>query len=328
MKSFFTLVLILFSTQIQAQVITYSNYAKSLTASMNVLLANPASFNTALYSQTGNGITWNASSISQQAGTPAIHMVYTSPSSTPNGSLYTMANYSQYDPALTAVVPYNYYNISADSVTKCGTYEANTSHEIFQDPDKRLIFPFSYGQSFVDSYNKTNYSNSTTISSYQTGNRTVQFNGFGTLILPQATFSNVALISELRTNSLGPNSTTFSWFDISNGKQLMYYAENSGSTTIFFTSDLPSGIVQNENSDEIRVFPNPFTDKAILQFAGVSKLNTPILELIDSKGKVVEKIIPESSSVTLHKNDLKAGIYFYRLSDGTHIIRQGKLTIQ
>ncbi len=80
-----------------------------------------------------------------------------------------MSNYARLDPELLSLIEVEYFNFSSDSMVLSGNYAPSGQHEIFQNPDKFLIFPFEYGQSFTDNYYKTNYSDATTISSYQFG---------------------------------------------------------------------------------------------------------------------------------------------------------------
>ena len=240
-----------------SQTLTYNAFSNNLSNTLNVKIANLASFNTALLSTVGTGVTWNAAGLTQQSGTPIVRFEYGNPTATPNGSLFPNSNYVQFDPALTAVLNYEYYQLTTDTWENWGEYSPSTAHEIYQNADKRLQFPFSYGESFVDTYAKTNYSNATTISSNQTGSRTVSFDGFGTLLLPQGTFNNVGLIRELRTNSLGPDSTTYSWWDIANGKQLLFFSENNGNVNVAYNNDNPLSVAEVNALNNIQIFPNP-----------------------------------------------------------------------
>lgn len=309
--------LILAFLSTQAQTLTYANFANCLSQTLNVKIANNSSFNTALTTTTGNGVTWNASGLTDQVGTPVIHFVYASPFFTPNGSLYPSANYVQYDPALTSVLEYNYSHISPDSMVDWGSYAPSGKHEIYQNSDKRLIFPFAYGQSFTDTYAKTNYSDATTVSSNQTGTRTVTFSGFGTLLLPQGTFTNVALISELRTNSLGPNSTTFTWYDIDNGKRLLFYEENNGDIVTAYSADGPTSITKTDTEETIAIYPNPFSNT--LQFDNTNASIGSTYSLCEPTGKVVLSGIIDSKSISIYTSDLATGIYFLNVGKGTAV---------
>ncbi|MGZ3866417.1 MAG: T9SS type A sorting domain-containing protein [Bacteroidia bacterium] len=327
MTKTFTLASLFLGLKITAQTLTYANYSSVLTATTNLAIANNSSFNTALNTTTGNGVTWNAAGITQQSGTPAIHFVYVNPSTTPNGSLFPTANYAQYDPALTSAIGYEYYNISADSMTRTGTYDPSTAHEIYSDPDKRLIFPFSYGQSFNDNYKKTNYSNSTTISSVQTGSRTVTFNGFGTLILPQGSFSNVALISELRTNSLGGNEYTYTWIDIFTGNGLLYYHDNAGSITTVYTLEAVNAVQSIDIARAVTLAPNPVSNNSQLSIKTNETLVNSELSIFDSFGREISKEKFDGNKVTINKGNAKAGLYFYEVKTSEGLLK-GKVIFE
>lgn len=328
MKSKITMVAVLLGLKITAQTITYANFSTSLTQTLNVAIASQSSFNLALTTTTGNAVTWNAGGLVQQTGTPLIHFIYGNPASTPNGALFPTSNYAQYDPALTSVIAYGYVNFSADSVVTVGEYSPSTAHEIYQNGDKHLIFPFAYGQTFNDNYAKTNYSNATTISSFQTGSRTVTYNGYGTLILPQGTFNNVALISEMRTNSIGPNSNSYTWYQVSNGKKLMFYENNAGNITIAYNTDLASGINELNSKYSIILFPNPASESVQLNINSPKQLINNELKLIDAYGKEVRSINFNENFVVIKRNELKSGVYFYSLKTEDNTVLTGKIVFE
>ncbi len=323
-----TFIISLLSIKLVSQTITYSNFSNALTNTVSINIATNASFNSTLTSVTGNGVSWNASGLMVQPGTPVVHISFGNPASTPNGNLFPGSNYVEYDPALTSIVGYNYHLYNADSVSLVGSYEPSAAHEIFQNYDKHLIFPFNYGQSFTDTYSKTNYSNATTVSSYQTGSRTVMFNGFGTLILPQGTFNNVALISETRTNSLGPVSYEYTWYDISNGKKLLFRSENGSSITTAWCNEVSSGITENKTKNYLTVFPNPVNNISTLKIQTDKKLTDAVLKFYDITGADIKTIPVKSNEISIEKEEFSKGLLFYNLFNNNELISSGKLIIQ
>lgn len=306
MKIKITISGILMSFNLLAQTITFSNFSNSLSGNFHAALANQSSFNLNLTTTVGNGVIWDATGLTQQAGTPTISMIYGNPGSTANASLYPLSNYVFYDPTLTAAITLDYLYINADSMSRVGQHEPNDAHEIFTNPDKLLIFPFTLNQSFTDNYAKNNYSDATTFSSFQTGTRTVSYVGFGTLNLPQASFSDVALISELRTNSLGPNSTTFTWFEVNTGKKLLYYSENNGNVNIAYNVDLNTGNNETINSSNIQFYPNP-----VENFLYLNKLNAN--SKISIHNAIGEKIDCNFINNSIDLSDVEKGIYFLNI---------------
>lgn len=297
---------------LNAQTITSANFATNLTATSNIVVDNTSSFNVGLTSITGNGVTWDASALTINGAYPVIHLSYFDPTTTPNGALFPTANYVNYDPALTAVVSYEYSHINTDSMVSVGTYSPNTAHEIFQDPDKFMVFPFSLTNTFVDSYAKTNYSDATTISSYQSGTRTVSYVGYGNLILPQGTFSNVALISELRTNNLGPDSYVYTWYDVSNGKSLLRYSSNSGSILVAHSQDPVASINDISIPTTILLFPNPAS--TTFNISSSDAINSFELALYDMTGKkvIAENQLNGDSVIEFSLANINPGVYFVK----------------
>lgn len=327
MKILFTFSTLLAAILGQAQTLTYANFSQALSSTLHAQIADASSFNVALTTTTGNGVTWDASSLVQQSGTPTIAFIYGEPSVTPNGGLFPAANYVQYDPNLMGFLEYGYYLINEDSLVDVGNYAPSTQHEIYSDYDKKLIFPFDYGQSFFDTYAKTNYSDATTVSSYQTGTRTGTFSGYGTLILPQGTFNQVALIATERTNSLGPNSTTYTWFDITNGNQLLFYSENDGDVVVAFNNDQPSSISTIDEKSYASLYPNPFSSTATLtlQTDHSEKID---LFIYDITGKIVRQQQITGSIHSIHRDGLCQGVYYFNLWQDNKKMFSGKLIVE
>lgn len=78
----------------------------------------------------------------------------------------------------------------------------------------------------------------------------------------------------------------------------------------------------------IAVFPNPFHDKTSLQIKNV-ELKNPRLILLDVTGKMVDEIYSTTTNeITIYRNQLNAGIYFYQLFDDKIEVATGKIIVQ
>jgi hypothetical protein len=306
---FLSMLLTGFSYSQTLNAVTFNN-AFSTVLSVNI--ANNASYNASLSTTLGNGVNWDATGLTQASSTPTVHLQFDPPSSTAHAALYPSSNYALWDPALTAFVGVEYYNYSVDSFVFVGDYSPSTAHEIFQNPDKRLIFPFAYGQNFVDTYAKTNYSDATTISSYQNGSRTVTFAGYGNLMLPQGTFSNVALITEVRTNNLGPDSYEYTWYDLSSGKKLLYRSENDGTIVTAWCIDNVAKVDALASAATINIYPNPVTsgEKINLEY---NSQNGDVVELLNANGQSVSSLEIIENKCTLSTSNFQPGIYFVKI---------------
>jgi hypothetical protein len=295
----------------KSQTITYANFSNELAATTNLLIANTSSFNMALTTTLGSGVTWNAAGLTQQASTPVVHLSYYAAAGIPHYSFFNSSNYVPRDPALLALISDEFDYYCADSVALIGKWAQNGSHEIYQNPDVFLFFPMAYGATKVDTYSKTNYSDSLTVSSHQTGKHTIAFNGFGTLILPQGSFSNVALVSDVRTNSLGPDSPTSTWYDISTGKMLLQYHENAGSTSIGYTSDLVTEILEADNDHSFSLFPNPTSNFLTITKLSGSKTG---IEVFDVLGAMIYSSETTNTHTTIDLSNVPKGLYFLKIA--------------
>lgn len=311
MRKTITFLFITIYISLNAQTLTYATFSANLTSTLNVNIADNTSYTSTLSTTTGSNVVWNASGLIQQSGTPTVHLSYHSPMATPNGSLFPSSNFCEYDPALVSVLEYNYYGINNDSIVSWGSYAPSGEHEIYQNPDKDMIFPFSYGQSFTDSYAKTNYSDATTISSYQNGTRTVTFAGIGTLILPQGSINNVALITEVRTNNLGPNSYEYNWIQVNTHKRLLYRSENNGSITTVWCPDVVTGINELIEEISVSIFPNPSS-----QMINVSILKTGLIRNVE-----VDDVLGKQHVVSCQINANEANLKIDELPNGVYTLK-------
>lgn len=299
-----------------AQTISWNNFKHFPSNLQPIRLANTSSFNASLLTTTGNGVTWDASSLTPDAATPNIILGYYPTSKSAYASTFSYTNYVRLDTNYLTLLEQSFYQIYADSITLAGTYVPSSGkHEVYTNPMKTLVFPLNYGQSVVDDYAKTNYSNATTISSSQTGTNTIAFVGYGTLKLPQGSFNNIAMVSMVRTNSLGPNSLEVSWYDIQTGTALLIYESNNGSTTIGYNTrtTLPTGIdkvlfrnhfeIQNNGSNNITVVNH--------------STNSEKISLLNHLGAHIGTYeIGSDQSLELLSNTSN-GLYFIQFADGS-----------
>lgn len=329
MKTQITLIAALLSFNSIGQSLTYANFSSSLSATLSVKIADNSSFNSSLLTITGTGVTWDASGLTQTPSTPTVNFVYAPPSGTPQAGLFPNSNYAYYDPALTSFIEIQYYAISADSISKVGSYAADAEHEIYQDGDTEMRFPLNLNESFTDQYAKTNYSDATTVSSLQTGSRTVTYVGYGTLILPQGTVTGVAMIKEIRTNSLGPNSSRYTWCRVSDGQKLMMRGENDGSVnTAWNAATLATGTPELASHITIEQYPNPAHTDVYFTISGIQTTPETKLIVYNGLGEEVKRCTVSNNQAQLNLEGAKGGLYFYTLLSNDIIYKSGKLIIQ
>jgi hypothetical protein len=202
------------------------------------------------------GATQNFSIINSSSGASA--------SSFPNAGLAT------YNPS---TLSYNYLSVTSNDISIEGYVYGPPSNLIlpYSNPQKILSYPFSMGSSFADNYTGTYVSGGSTI--IRKGKNTVTADGYGTLILPSGTVTNVLRVAVIDdygdTTSLGvPFSqftlTTYNWYIPGTHYQILSLTSlnsNGGSPLAQFGIYIdPStvGIAMNKSgSENISLYPNP-----------------------------------------------------------------------
>jgi hypothetical protein len=292
-----------------------------------LIIVSAATATTVPISTSGAGVTWNCANLQQETGTPIVNFTVSSPTGTPYANDYPNANWYFTDPGLSSIVGHHYYSLTADSLVLWGEHTPGNSYEIYSNPEMELRLPFAYNTTVVNSYNKTNYYSNGSVSSYQTGTNTITYDSYGTLVLPNGTFNNVARIQNVRTNSLGPTTTSYQWYLAPSGEKLMEY-ETNGGIKVLYNNSIPSGI-SNDNFQNVSVsiFPNPsagdFTFKIITKESVVGN------ELIisDITGKQMKSFRIQSAESKIDCADLAKGIYLYHLKNNNGIFKTGRFIL-
>jgi hypothetical protein len=91
----------------------------------------------------------------------------------------------------------------------------------------------------------------------------------------------------------------------------------------------PVGIPGNGNFLQSTIFPNPVKDKFSIRLNGNSTVGRKIIfQLFSSEGLLVDEeyyTISDNNCLSLKRNDLKSGLYFYRVLENNMQISSGKL---
>lgn len=91
-----------------------------------------------------------------------------------------------------------------------------------------------------------------------------------------------------------------------------------------------SAVGEYENLVNVFIFPNPFSESAILRFTSQEyRIEETTLKIFDVSGKeTMPLVIRNADSFVIHKVDLSSGIYFYSLLSGNKILARGKLVVK
>jgi hypothetical protein len=224
---------------------------------------------------------------------------------------------------------YNYLISTPDSVNYLGQWAYNGIWETWAyhltDPELYFTFPFSYSDSIADSLHGSAWDFSGLGLIYIHGRRTVQYDGYGTLILPGVTYNNCIRIKSCRTglwtgglSGININETYFTWFSESlNGPVLESMANsNFVQQTIHYFNNPTVNITEiPHDQNTFRIFPNPATDVMNIGFNG--NLTKPIIvEMSDITGRVFLAVTRNSDMMSVNISGLNAGIYMVSINSG------------
>lgn len=114
----------------------------------------------------------------------------------------------------------------------------------------------------------------------------------------------------------------------------MFDTINNGLGSVLYVDDLnilynPVGIFSQENSVVQSVYPNPFSNQAVIIFKNENSSYT--IELYDEMGKLARKYEDvKSNSLVISKDKLKNGIYHFKIVDrkNDNISGSGKIIVE
>jgi len=246
----------------------------------------------------GPGVTWNFSSLSfTAAGTASI----IPPASTPFASSFPTANWAAMIATPTSTF-YSYENLQPGFEDQLGDNITATGGSTYTpDPKRHLTFPFSYGGSYVDTYQCI----SCAPSSF-----TVNYDAYGTLIINGKTYNNVARI----VNTFG--YPYYSYYSTNPVMSIFSYdsSPSSGPTSILIETNLLSGIEESYMVKHMSVYPNPANAVVTLRNDNFMKVDFEIYDLLGKKMKENENL--EQGQIT--KVDISTyppGLYFIKYHD-------------
>lgn len=213
-------------------------------------VANSATAGSVPSTTSGSNVTWNCAGLVAETGFPIVNYTISDGQGTAYIADYPATNYHATDPAISTVIGHTYYILNSDSLVMLGWHRAGDPYEIYDNPEMELKFPMSYNEVVVNTYSKNNYDGSGNFTSYQTGTNTITYEGFGTLILPIGSITNVAKVKNVRTNSLGPTTTFYLWTHVPTGKRVMMVQADG---TAIYTTDNVASLEEKLDQIELEV---------------------------------------------------------------------------
>lgn len=255
----------------------------------------------------GANQTWDFSGLTSPTLYATISVVPNS--TTPYKNTFPDANY---------VIKYAYadnsptfYTYNTVTTSKFETNGAAGNSEIYEEVDPLTIFsfPYTYGKSFTDTTQEKGSSVQTITSTYD---------GYGTLITPFETFTNVIRI-KTQESTPSYSFTDYTWYSVNPFKVLMLMDFNSNNDTAtsnyveVYTNFATLGLKDFAEKSAVNLYPNPVKNILTLELAG----NLPIdkIKITNVLGTVV--IDQNKVANQINVDTLASGVYFVEVVSGT-----------
>lgn len=229
----------------------------------------------------GANVTWDFSSATLALNQGTITFV--DPAGTPYAASYPTSNLAQVVTAGPNTY-YTYFALSSSQLDMLAEDVGSADPSIYTDPKTPLIFPFAYPNYFIDYYteNGTDYSVSRA------------YMGYGTLILPTGTYTNVV--------KMASTSGSIDFFS-SDPVQQLVSIDSDGEAIV--VGDASIGLDEQGTASMLRAYPNPVTDR--VEVLGLRSAGSWLL--LDAEGRVQRTGRHSAGPLVIDLGDLSAGCY-------------------
>ena len=229
---------------------------------------------------------------------------------------------SDMDAANAVLEEYNtkfYFRTSPHMIEQYGTVSKNNTIIRYDKPFVKMIFPFSYGDSYTGDFSGTVEGNNNYSATF-TGSYTLEADAYGTLVLPNKTYHNVLRLKTYKeqcynNSACNCGNISYKWYVQGIRYPLLTIIKtHSSSGESVIRTAYYSKIKENKTEEtnqplwdetiQATIYPNPFENefKIDYQLAVDSDIT---IEIYDNSGRKVH---------TIYKMSQKAGYYTERIN--------------
>lgn len=288
----------------------------------------------ALDKTAGTSKTWDYTGSVTNSTVSASSVSYTTASSIPGASMFTSAGAN-----VAATDSSEFYISTSTALEMMGNMQADGSYTFLSNTMKVMQFPFTYPNSFTDTYAGTLSINGFGSFSVN-GNLSITADGYGTVILPSApsnlSFSNVLRVKMNNTMTIAGTGTisavtgtiiTTDYLYFKSGTknpffQISYqyrdipaFGAPSNSYSISYDAALPVSVQEIAGqTPSIFFYPNPAKDEINIQ---LNQSDYKRVSIFDIQGKRIKEYSLSSAQLDIQAikiDDLKEGLYFIHLT--------------
>ncbi len=249
-------------------------------------------------------------------------------SSTPYASNFTGATIALNQPAYGN---YSYYKINSSAQQYYG-YENVNGFQAYSDPEDMIRFPFTYNDTYIDPWSVTFLVSGTT--KYRKGTTTVTADGYGTLITPAGSFTNVLRVHFVEDYIDSMNFSGSPAITNLHQEQYFWYKEgihfalaeiysasvNNGAPILSGTylANPATGVNDLSNMiSEYSLSPNPTSEQVKLNFT-LTENKKVTINVFNALGQNIqleqtENEMQGANTIELNVATLPEGIYFAQI---------------
>ncbi len=272
----------------------------------------------------GANVTWNFANLITTS-TVNYNVSFVAVDSTPNPGPYPGANIVE----LIGSTNYYYLGYQPGAATYFGV-DTPFAWAIYSDPQVKYTCPLSFGGFFTDTYSATQ-SNASPFSGHLRG----LYDGYGTLILPHATFQNAILIHTFDTLTQVASVSyrdKYYWYDgnlnIPRLIAIRYSSPTSpddGSTVQYVEiTSMILGQAKDDLAAQIQVHPNPAGTAVHVEVP--AEIGLGVFRLQDLQGRTVLQSPIQIGQGQVAQPNIDPGLYVFQVchQDG-QCVKMGKL---
>lgn len=291
----------------------------------------------------GANVTWDFSTANKVGNNE--EYTHIAPSATPYTSQYPAATLAYSTTSGQGNAGYIYYKISATAFENVG-FATSAIQMYYTNPQLVLQYPTTFNSSYSDTYEGSG-TNSQNITTYRKGNVDVNADGWGTLILPQATFTNVLRVKIEQTtkdsiNIMGQEIitesriVTYNYYRDDIKQQLMgisyiyskdFFGGDVITKSVLYYPDATNS-VENVAQQNIKVYPNPATNNVVIENIGNTEATSYTITDVLGKTYLSETINTDFSSSNVDVSSLAEGIYVVSLFNNKTLVGTEKVIIK
>jgi hypothetical protein len=256
----------------------------------------------------GASQTWDFSAVSfTQIG----NFSTVNPSSTPHTTSFPSATH-----AYTFSNTYSYFNASSTKMEVLGytIVSPGSGNDYTPNPRTVLKFPFNFGNSLTDDWQKAGGS---------TNSVTITYDAYGTLIMPTKTYQNVVRVKE----DYGSGGVDYQWYILNPLMSVLVFDHNT--STFYYVGATATAINAPAASlYKAELYPTPASDKLTLTLNAAPLQNELTLSIMNMSGQIIRELVINSQVTDISIDDMPSGIYVYQLKDEQNTVKTGKIIVE